>query len=318
MKKKIFIDGEEGTTGLQIFEKLSNHPDILVLSIDHKDRKEPLKRKKLMKTSDLTFFCLPDEVSKESFEIAQSLGADCPIIIDASTAHRINPDWVYGLPELNFKQKDLIANSKQICVPGCYASGANLLISPLIRNSIISKNLPLVINAISGYSGGGKKLINHFDKSQNQELEPFFYYGLNLDHKHIPEIMFHNKLEKAPIFLPSVADYFQGMIVNLPLHREWISNKFNFKDIVEIFKNDYEYSHFIKINSNKKSISKNNFYRPDKIVNTNFLHIDFFINEIADQMILSCNFDNLGKGASGAAIQCMNLVFGFPESLSLE
>ena len=167
-------------------------------------------------------------------------------------------------------------------------------------------------------TGGGKKLIEHFDKNNNQDLEPFFYYGLNLNHKHIPEIMFHNKLTKKPIFLPSVADYFQGMIVNLPLHKEWINNEFSFKEIVNIFKKEYEQFHFIKMFAHESSISKNQFYRPDKIINSNFMHINFYFDESEDQMILSSNFDNLGKGASGAAIQCMNLVFGFPENLSLE
>ena len=318
MKKKIFIDGEEGTTGLQISEKLLKHPDIDILKIDRINRKNPIERRKLMESSDLTFFCLPDDAAKDALTIAKSLTSKKPIIIDASTAHRINPDWVYGLPELNSRQKELIANSRQISVPGCYASGATLLINPLIRNSIIPKDLTLCINAISGYSGGGKKLIEHFDKNNNLDLEPFFYYGLNLNHKHIPEIMFHNKLTKKPIFLPSVADYFQGMIVNLPLHKEWINNEFSFKEIVDIFKKEYEQFHFIKMFPHKNSISKNQFYRPDKIINSNFMHINFYFDESEDQMILSSNFDNLGKGASGAAIQCMNLVFGFPENLSLE
>ena len=312
MKKKIFIDGEEGTTGLEIYKKLSVHPEIQILRIKQKDRKDPVARQNLMELSDLTFLCLPDEASKQAVNIAKKAGANCPIIIDSSSAHRVSKDWLYGLPELSKKNNFL--NAKKISVPGCYASGATVLINPLIKNSIVSKNSTFIINGISGYSGGGKKLINHF---KNKNSEPFFYYGLNLNHKHLPEIKYHNKLKKTPIFLPSVANFYQGMIVSLPVHFELLNNNFKFKDVENAIRDQYANCKFVKIKSCNNSISNQGFFRPDKVINTNNLHINIFVNEKNNQMVLSSNFDNLGKGASSAAIQCMNLVFGFSEDLSL-
>ena len=314
MKKKIFIDGEEGTTGLQIYKKLSIHPEIEILKINEENRKDLVARQKMMELSDLTFLCLPDEASKEAVSIAKKTKENCPIISDASSAHRISEDWLYGLPELSKNHKNKFLNAKNISVPGCYASGVTLLLNPLIENSIISNNSKFIINAISGYSGGGKKLINHFN---NKDSEPFFYYGLNLDHKHLPEIKYHNKLNKTPIFLPSVANFYQGMIVNLPLHSDLLNNNFTFKDVENVIRNQYESCKFVRIESNNNSISNLGFFRPDKVINTNNLFINIFVNEKHNQMVLSSNFDNLGKGASSAAIQCMNLVFGFSEDLSL-
>ncbi len=314
MKKKIFIDGEEGTTGLQIYKKLSVHPEIEILKIKEKDRKDPVARQNLMELSDLTFLCLPDEASKQAVCMAKKIGDNCPIIIDSSSAHRISQGWLYGLPELSKNSKNNFLNAKKISVPGCYASGATILLNPLIKNGIVSKNSTFIINGISGYSGGGKKLINHF---KNKCSEPFFYYGLNLNHKHIPEIKFHNKLNKTPIFLPSVADYYQGMIVSLPIHTELLNNNFTFKDVENVIRDHYQNCKFVKIKSYNNSFSNPGFFRPDKVINTNNLHINFFVNEKNNQMVLSSNFDNLGKGASSAAIQCMNLVFGFSEELSL-
>ena len=315
MKKKIFIDGEEGTTGLELFKKLSKHPRVEILRIEKKYRKNFEKRQKLMSVSDLTFLCLPDEAARNAVCLADELGSNRPILIDASTAHRTSKNWIYGLPELNSKQKKLIAKATKISVPGCYATGANVLINPLIRNSIISKNLTLVINAISGFSGGGKTLIKHFE---NELSEPFFYYGLKLNHKHLPEIKFHNKLKQFPIFMPSVANFFQGMIVNIPLHKRWINKKYNFDDVEKLIKSEYKNHRFIKVQTYKKAFSKQGFFRPDKVLNSNNLYISVFKNELTGQLVLSSNFDNLGKGASGAAIQCMNIVFGFAENMTLE
>ena len=316
MKKKIFIDGEEGTTGLQINAKLSSHPNIELLSIDSEKRKDLKERQKMMGLSDLTFLCLPDEAAINAVKISKDLPlSDIPIIIDASSAHRISEDWTYGLPELSKYQKEKISNSRNISVPGCYATGANILINPLIKNSILSKETLFTIYAISGFSGGGKKLINHFNEN---EYEPFFYYGLNLDHKHLPEIKFCNSLKQNPIFVPSVANFYQGMIVTVPLHLKLLNAGFNYKDVEEIYKNHYKESYFISVNKVSESMSENGFFRPDKIINTNKLNINLFVNDDKDQVILTSNYDNLGKGASSAAIQCMNLVFGFPENLSLD
>ncbi len=313
--KKIFIDGEEGTTGLQIFKKLSNHPFIEILKIDNSKRKNISERKKLMNSADLIFLCLPDNVAKQTVNMIANEIENDPIIIDASTAHRTNKDWIYGLPEMSLKQKNSISNAKKISIPGCYACGATIILYPLMQKSIIQPEILLTINAISGYSGGGKSLINYF---KEQEVEPFFYYGLDLNHKHLPEIKYHNKLKNMPIFIPSVSKFYQGMIVNVPLHRANINKNYTFSDIEEEFKDFYKDSNFVKITRHKNSFSKNLFFRPDKVTNTNNLFINFFKNENNNQLLISSNFDNLGKGASSNAIQCMNIVFGFEEDVSLK
>ena len=314
MKKKIFIDGEEGTTGLQIYKKLSIHPEIEVIKIDKKFRKDLEKRRRMMEFSDVTFLCLPDQAAKEAVKICNGLGYKSPILIDASSAHRICKDWVYGLPELSSKQRINISIAKRISVPGCYATGATVLLSPLLKGSILDKSTKFIIQAISGYSGGGKKLINHFNQNDS---EPFFYYGLNLNHKHLPEITHHNDLKNTPIFIPSVANFYQGMIVNLPLHIEYLKKAYTFEDVINVITDKYSNSQFVKVEQYHSSFSEDGFYRPDKVINTNNIYISFFVNKVTKQMVISSNFDNLGKGASSAAIQCMNIALGFDESLSL-
>ena len=181
MKKDIFIDGEAGTTGLQVNEKLSKHPNVNIMPVNQSKRKDISYKKEMLEKSDVTFLCLPDESSIEMIKIAEALGDKSPIIIDASTAHRTNPDWAYGLPELGQDYRKKIINSKRIALPGCYPTGANVILKPLISNGLISNDIPIIINAISGYSGGGKSMINYFKKIDH---EPYFNYGLNLNHKH--------------------------------------------------------------------------------------------------------------------------------------
>jgi N-acetyl-gamma-glutamyl-phosphate reductase len=197
MRKNIFIDGESGTTGLQVYERLNKHPYVNVLPVDKDRRKSPSYKKEMLASCDVVFLCLPDKSAIETVEIADQLDNESPIIIDASTAHRTHQDWAYGLPELGQNYRNKIIGSKRIAVPGCYPTGANIIIKPLIDKKYISTNNPIIISAVSGYSGGGKDLINYFNK---EDHEPFFTYGLNLDHKHLPEIKFHNNLVLNPIF----------------------------------------------------------------------------------------------------------------------
>ena len=192
MKKNIFIDGESGTTGLQVYEKLNKHPNVKILPVDQSKRKDVSYKKEMLALSDVTILCLPDLSSIETVDIANELEDKSPIIIDASTAHRTNPNWAYGLPELGQGYRKKLVNSKRIAAPGCYSTGANVILKPLLTNNFISHKNPIIINAVSGYSGGGKTLINYFKK---QNHEPFFNYGLKLDHKHLPEIMYHNNLD---------------------------------------------------------------------------------------------------------------------------
>ena len=314
MKKNIFIDGETGTTGLQVHEKLSKHPNVDIMSVDQSKRKDISYKKEMLAKSDVTFLWLPDEISIETVKIADELGDESPIIIDASTAHRTNPNWSYGLPELGENYRKSLENSKRISSPGCYSTGANVILKPLISSGILSKNIPIIINAVSGYSGGGKSMINYFKETDH---EPFFNYGLKLNHKHLPEIMYHNNLELTPIFSPSVGDFIQGMIVSIPLHFSWFSDKIDSKKIQRLMEEFYSGANFIKVLKKDEGISDKGYFRPDNLVGTNFLDISDFWNDDNDQLIISSRLDNLGKGASGAAIQSMNIALGYDETLGL-
>ena len=314
MKKIIFIDGETGTTGLQVYEKLFKHPYVDIMPVDQSKRKDISYKKEMLAKSEVTFLCLPDGGSIEAVQIADELGDKSPIIIDASTAHRTNPNWSYGLPELGENYRKSLENSKRISSPGCYSTGANVILKPLISNGILSKNIPIVINAVSGYSGGGKSMINYFKETDN---EPFFNYGLKLNHKHLPEIMYHNNLELTPIFSPSVGDFIQGMIVSIPLHFSWLNDKMDSKKIQCLMEEFYSGANFIKVLKKDEGISDKGYFRPDNLVGTNFLDISIFGNDDNDQLIISSRLDNLGKGASGAAIQSMNIALGYDETLGL-
>ena len=313
MIKKVFIDGEEGTTGLQIYERLEKHPNIEVIKIDPNKRKNLLEKKEMMKKADLVFLCLPDSASREAVSLGKELEEHCPIFIDASTAHRTSAMWSYGLPELSDQYRNNINKSNLIAVPGCYATGSNLIIFPLIKMGLISNSHQFLIQAVSGFSGGGKHLIEY----QNNNDSPFFYYGLNLNHKHLPEIKFHCGLENNPIFLPSVANFYQGMIVNLFLTKKDFEKETSFFEIEGFFSDYYQNQQFIKVKSNDDIQLPDGFYKPNLIVNSNDVEINIFKNTNSGQLIISANFDNLGKGASAAAIQCMNLRFGFDEILGL-
>ena len=313
MKKKVFIDGEEGTTGLQIYERLEKHPNIEVIKIHPNKRKNLLEKKEMMKKADLVFLCLPDAASQEAVATGKELEEDCPIFIDASTAHRTSAMWSYGLPELSYEYRNNINKSNLIAVPGCYATGSNLIIFPLTKTGLIPCSHQFIIQAVSGFSGGGKNLIEY----QNNNNSPFFYYGLNLNHKHLPEIKFHCGLENNPIFLPSVANFYQGMIVNLFLTVKDFKKETSFFEIENFFSDYYQNQQFIKVKSNDDIQLPDGFYKPNLIVNSNDVEINIFKNTNSGQLIISANFDNLGKGASAAAIQCMNLRFGFDEILGL-
>ena len=314
MKKNIFIDGEIGTTGLQVHEKLKKHPNINILSVNQNKRKDLDYKKEMFEASDVSFLCLPDDGAIEAVEIANQLGNKSPIIIDASTAHRTKPDWAYGLPELGSDFRKKLLHSKRIAAPGCYSTGANVILKPLLVNNVISHRNPIVINAISGYSGGGKALINYF---KEKDHEPFFNYGLKLNHKHLPEIMYHNNLDLTPIFSPSVGDFIQGMIVSIPIHFNWFKEKVNTQMVQSLMEDFYSDANFIKVLKKDEGISAQGYFRPDNLVGTNNLEISIFGNDDNNQLIISSRLDNLGKGASGAAIQCMNIALGFDETIGL-
>ena len=316
MTLKIYIDGAEGTTGLQLKQRLSLHSETQILDVDNNKRKNLKYKLEKFSNADLIFLCLPDQDAKLMVaEIEKNFGSQ-KVIIDASTAHRVSDGWIYGFPELHQTQRKHIKQSNRISNPGCYPTGALALIRPLVDNKIIDTSSLLVINAVSGFSGGGKKLIEFFSKN---EKDKFYHYSTFLDHKHNEEIKHYSLLDNSPVFCPSVGSFPQGMAVSVPLHYDWFSSKVKGKDIFELFKDNYSSDALININAlnSKNQLTDNGFLSPEVLIGTNFIDISIFSNDKTGQIWLISRLDNLGKGASGAALQNMNLRFGFDENLGV-
>ena len=315
MLHKIFIDGREGTTGLKIDEYLKSRKDIEILHIAPEKRKDLQERIKFAKKADVTFLCLPDIASKE---LVENLPKKVKII-DASTAHRTNPDWVYGLPELAPNQREKIKATTRIAVPGCHASGFILLVKPLIENGILNRDYPFSCTSITGYSGGGKNMIAEYENqtSKNIALSSPRQYGLMQTHKHLPEMMKITDITEPPIFTPIVANFFNGMLVSIPIKLNLLKknpNQPNLNEIKEIYKSYYKNQPMIQIVEDAMEI-ENGFLCANALANRNDVEIFIYGNE--DRMILSARYDNLGKGASGAAVQCMNILLGIEETTGL-
>ncbi|SDB44487.1 N-acetyl-gamma-glutamyl-phosphate reductase [Belnapia rosea] len=299
----VFIDGEAGTTGLQIRERLAILPGLAVRSIDPTRRKDPGARRALMAEVDLVVLCLPDDAAKESATLAASLGADAPRLVDASTAHRIAPDWVYGLPELTPEQPALIAAAPRVSNPGCYPTGAILLLRPLVDAGVMPRDYPVTVNAVSGYSGGGNAMIAEYEGRRAPDFE---LYGLGLGHKHIPELQTHAGLTRRPIFIPSVGDFRQGMIVSIPLHLDTLPGRPKPADIEAVLAARYAGSEYVSVVPATAKLE------PEALNNTNLLELRVHGSEAHGQAVLTARFDNLGKGASGAAVQNIGLMLGIP------
>jgi N-acetyl-gamma-glutamyl-phosphate reductase len=300
---KIFIDGEAGTTGLQIRERLSHRKDIDLISIPDSQRKDSDARKKIINEVDIVILCLPDEAAKESVSFVQQSQVR---ILDASTAHRCHPDWVYGFPELSAKQPDKIRQAKRVSNPGCYATGALALLAPLSQQTILPHDIGLTIFGVSGYSGGGRQMIDSFEgRGDNINQNAYQIYALNLRHKHIPEITYYANLSRKPIFLPSVGRFKQGMIVSIPLHKNLLSKPVSAKNLFDIMTTHYQGSPSIKVMScdNPPIILS-----PEGLNDTNELEIYGFDNQEDQTVLLVARLDNLGKGASGAAVQNLDLM----------
>ena len=314
MAVKVFIDGKEGTTGLKIFERFAKRSDLEILQIDEEKRKDPVEKAKMINASDYTFLCLPDAAAIESAELCTNPNT---VIIDASTAHRTNPAWAYGFPELSAEFRRKIETSKRIAVPGCYASGFISLGYPLVQSGILPKDYPVVIHAGSGYSGAGKNAIAQYeDPARNPELDSPRLYALTQSHKHLPEMKKITGLDYEPVFNPYVCDYFQGMTVAVGLHSRLLGKKVTAKDVWEMMSEHYKDSRFVKVAGFMgEGTLTEQFIPANTLAGTNNMQIFVYGND--DRIMLTSRFDNLGKGASGAAVQCLNISMGIDEGTSL-
>ena len=314
MKPKIYIDGQAGTTGLKIRERFAGRDDIEILMIDEAKRKDPEERKKMINSSDFTFLCLPDAASIEAVSMIENPNVR---IIDASTAHRTNPEWAYGFPELSENHRKKIIDSKRVAVPGCYASGFISLVYPMVSSGVMPADYPVTSFAVSGYSGGGNKMIAQYESDEKPETfnSPRFY-GLAQTHKHLPEMQKITGLTEKPIFTPIVDDYYSGMVVCVPFRTRLANKKVTVSDVYEMFAKHYDGQNFVKvmpwkdIEEQKKVLLSSN-----DLSGTNKMEIHIFGDD--ERIMLCSRLDNLGKGASGAAVQCLNIMMGIDETTGL-
>lgn len=314
MSVKVYIDGKEGTTGLQIFERFSKRDDLDILLIDEDKRKDVDERKKLINASDITFLCLPDAAAVEAVSLAENPNVR---IIDASTAHRTAPGWDYGFPELSAAHRERIANSKRVANPGCYASGFISIVYPLVQAGVLPEDYPLTAHAVSGYSGGGKKMIAAIEgPDKTEEMCSPRQYALAQAHKHLPEMQKVCGLKYRPMFNPIVDDYYAGMVVSVPLVSRALTKRYTPADIHEILSAHYEGQRFVKVMElGGKETLPDGFLAANTLAGTNDMQLFVFGN---DEHILLCSrLDNLGKGASGAAVQNMNIMLGLDEAAGL-
>ena len=314
MAVNVFIDGKEGTTGRKIFERFADRSDINIMQIDEDKRKDPAEKAKIINASDYTFLCLPDAAAVESVQLCTNSKTR---IIDASTAHRTNPEWAYGFPELDASFREKIAGSNRVAVPGCYASGFVSLGYPLVKSGIMPADYPVVIHAVSGYSGAGKKAIAQYEADgRNPELDSPRLYALTQTHKHLPEMKKIAGLEYEPVFNPYVCDYFQGMTVTVGLHARLLAKKVTAHNVWEMFAAHYDGCRFVKVAGFMgEGVLEEPFIPANTLAGTNMMQIFVYGND--DRIMLTSRFDNLGKGASGAAVQCLNIMLGIDEATGL-
>ena len=312
-KYKVFIDGSEGTTGLRINERFAKRDDIEVLGIDPELRKDPAERKKLINASDYTFLCLPDVAARESVSLVDNPDT---VVIDASTAHRTDSGWAYGLPELSEEHREKIRTSKRIAVPGCYASGFVMLAYPLVSKGILPADYPFVIPAVSGYSGAGRKAIALYEADdKTNDLYAPRQYALTQMHKHLPEMKVITGITREPIFIPSVDDYYCGMIVNLPIHTHLMEKKMSPEELRDVLADHYEGQEFIRVKEYGAESETNGFLAANRLAGADYAEVYVTGNE--ERITVMSVFDNLGKGASGAAVECMNISMGLDAGTGL-
>lgn len=308
---KIFIDGEHGTTGLQIVERLAGRTDLQLLSLPVELRRSVEHRKALLNEADVVILCLPDDAAIESVAMIENPAVR---VIDASTAHRIDPTWVYGFPELAADQREKIRASTRIANPGCYATGAIALLRPLIERGVLPADTALNILGVSGYTGGGKALI---EVHESADAEPFAFYALGLSHKHLPEIQHCTGLTTKPVFLPSVGHFPTGMLVAIPLHASQLNG--SAEDVAKALADWYAGERFVTVAplGSQDVLERDAFLRADTLSNTNQLQILPYASKSGGELVLIARLDNLGKGASGAAVQNLNILLGQDEAIGL-
>lgn len=305
---RVFIDGKAGTTGLGIYDRLEKRGDVSVLSLSEELRKDTAARKDAINSADVVFLCLPDDAAREAVALCENTKT---VIIDASTAHRTQEDWAYGFPELSKEHRKKIASSKRIANPGCYASGFISLVRPLIASGIAASDYPFVCHAVSGYSGAGKKAIAQYnEENRDKLLDTPRLYALGLTHKHLPEMVKECGLTREPVFNPYICDYYSGMSVSIPLFTDLLEKRVGVEELLNLYREHYEKSTFISVGQEESG-----FIAANNLVGTNKMEI--LVHGNGERILLTSRFDNLGKGASGAAIQNMNIVLGLDESVGL-
>lgn len=314
MKKyAVFVDGQEGTTGLRIHEYLARRSDIEVLRIDTDKRKDAAERARLLNAADVAFLCLPDAASREAAAMVSNPNT---CLIDASTAHRTMPDWVFGLPELAPGQRDKLRQTKRIANPGCHASAFILLLRPLVDAGLVPAGLAMSATSITGYSGGGKKMIEQYEAGGEPKLTSPRPYGLSLQHKHLPEMMAHTGLTVAPVFVPIVANFYKGLAVTVPLHLDQLKPGTTPQALQEALIKHYAGEPFVRVMPLRDAATlEEGFFDVQACNDTN--RVDLFVFGNERQALLMARLDNLGKGASGAAVQAMNVHLGVDEALGL-
>ena len=302
-KPSVFIDGEAGTTGLGIAARLQALPEVALRSLPPAQRKDRAARQGIMAEVDLVILCLPDDAAREAVALADGLGPDAPRLLDASTAHRVDPQWTYGFPEMIPGQSERIAAAPKVTNPGCYPTGAIGLIRPLVEAGLIPRDYPITINAVSGYSGGGRAMIEAHDHEGGPAFE---LYGLGLEHKHVPETQLYAGLSRRPIFVPSVGHFRQGMLVSVPLHLDMLPGKPRGADLHDALAAFYEGCDHVRVIAPQPGAK----LEPEALNDTNRLELSVYANEARRQAVLVARLDNLGKGASGAAVQNLGLMLG--------
>jgi len=313
MAARIFIDGAAGTTGLEIRERLSGRRGLELVTLSESDRKDPKARAGALNEADLVILCLPDDAARDAVGMIENENVG---VIDASTAHRTAPGWDYGFPELNRAQRAKIAASKRVANPGCYPTGFLALVRPLVDAGIVSPDFPLTVNAVSGYSGGGKSMIEEFeDKTSPRHVETVVRpYALSLAHKHVPEMTVHAGLAHPPVFAPSVGRYYRGMIVEVPLQLWALPNAPKLADLHDVLSGHYRGERFVQVAPLADAPAT---LDAEMLAGTNGMTLFVFGNDKTQQARLVAALDNLGKGASGAAVQNLNIMLGLPEAEGL-